>query len=264
MADLSKINVNNTEYDLKDSGALPTSGGEMTGTITTPADNSKGITPKTDRTGILGSITKWFNLLHVQDIRTQAIKFFGTSTTSASTNGYTLYASGTPSSNVNINVADLLTKPELDGTVFVEKTWAEYDALSEAQKNDGKVNYYITDLEDIGYAVQDDPTATDLVNDEVPTGGTLSSVLNSNFGNIRFIINDDVEFTFSNKNITSVSVQTVFGNDVDMSKFITLMAVGIGGAFSFGIGSNKTGVSAMYNQALNATYHVGIIGVFYK
>ena len=170
-------NVNITSANI---GALPTSGGEMTGTITTPADNSKGIIPKTDRTGILGSITKWFNLLHVQDIRTQAVKFFGTPTTSASTNGYTLYASGTPSSNVNINVADLLTKPELDGTVFVEKTWAEYDALSEAQKNDGNVNYYITDLEDIGYAVQDDPTATDLVNDEVPTGGTLSSVLNSN------------------------------------------------------------------------------------
>lgn len=162
-------------YTASEVGALPTSGGEMTGTITTPADNSNGIIPKTDRTGILGSITKWFNLLHVQDIRTQAIKFFGTTTTSASTNGYTLYASGTPTSNVNINVADLLTKPELDGTVFVEKTWAEYQALSEAQKNDGKVEYFITDLDDIDYAVQDDPTATDLVNDEVPTGGTIEN-----------------------------------------------------------------------------------------
>ena len=74
-----------------------------------------------------------------------------------------------------------VTIASLDGTVFVEKTYAEYQALSEAQKNDGKVEYFITDLDDIDYAVQDDPTATDLVNDEVPTGGTIESVLNSNF-----------------------------------------------------------------------------------
>ena len=104
-------------------------GDEMTGTLTTPADDAKGIIPKTNGRGLLGSITKWFYYLHVKNIRSLSLKIYASATTSTSTKGYSLYASETPSSDVSVDMADVASVASNLAGYEVETTLANDSKL---------------------------------------------------------------------------------------------------------------------------------------
>lgn len=66
---------------------------------------------------------------------------------------------------------------DLIGKLRVEKTIAEFNALSQAEKDNPEIVYYITDAEQLSYPVQDDGTATDLTDGALATGRTLESYI---------------------------------------------------------------------------------------
>lgn len=69
---------------------------------------------------------------------------------------------------------------DLIGKLRVEKTLAEFNALTPAEQDDPEIVYYITDKPSLGYPVQDDGTATDLTDGALATGRTLESWANNN------------------------------------------------------------------------------------
>ena len=74
---------------------------------------------------------------------------------------------------------------DMDGKIRVELTEAQFNQLTQAQKDDPRITYYVTDKPSLGYPVQDDGTATDLTDGALATGRTIESVLNTNFVHIQ-------------------------------------------------------------------------------
>lgn len=92
--------------------------------------------------------------------------------------GSGISAKGMAEQNQSVFASAINDHADLVGKLRVEKTWAEYQALTNAQKNDPEIIYYITDLDAVDYPVQDDGTATSLECGSVPTGRTLLNILN--------------------------------------------------------------------------------------
>lgn len=66
-------------------------------------------------------------------------------------------------------------------TIRIEKTTAEFNQLSQAEKDDPRITYYITDKPSLGYPVQDDGSATDLTDGALATGRTIENLLNKGY-----------------------------------------------------------------------------------
>lgn len=90
------------------------------------------------------------------------------------------------------------TVSDMDGKIRIELTEAEFNQLTQAQKDDPRITYYVTDKPSLGYPVQDDGTATDLTDGALATGRTLESFLNSRFGGLKWKLNTGVSLSFSN------------------------------------------------------------------
>lgn len=71
---------------------------------------------------------------------------------------------------------------DLIGKLRVEKTLAEFNALTPAEQDDPEIVYYIPDKPSLGYPVQDDGTATDLTDGALATGRTIENWENSKHG----------------------------------------------------------------------------------
>ena len=75
------------------------------------------------------------------------------------------------------------TSGEWENTqIRVELTEAQFNQLSQAEKDDPRITYYVTDKPSLGYPVQDDGTATDLTDGALQTGRTIESWENSKHG----------------------------------------------------------------------------------
>lgn len=127
-----------------------------------------------------------------------------------------------------------------------------YANLTKAQKNNGKA-YFRYAAQNIIRPIQDDGTATDLTNGNLPTGQTIKSYLNSNFGTVKVVYFAKV-ITLpdgqTTQQIVNVSVAEAVPNGYTL-KGVLLLAVGSYplpyisngniGTYVFGINiSNKT------------------------
>ena len=71
---------------------------------------------------------------------------------------------------------------DMDGKIRVDLTLAQFNQLTQAQKDDPRVTYYITDMENLNYPVQDNGSATDLTDGALATGRTIE-----NWGDSKYI-----------------------------------------------------------------------------
>lgn len=67
------------------------------------------------------------------------------------------------------------TVSDMDGKIRIELTEAEFNQLTQAQKDDPRITYYVTDKPSLGYPIQDDGTATDLTDGALATGRTIEN-----------------------------------------------------------------------------------------
>ena len=96
---------------------------------------------------------------------------------------------------------------------------ADYAALEQAGTVDPNTVYFRYELEDFGYEVQDDGTATDLIDGKVPTGRTIENVLNS-----KLVDNSSVTGFEFRKSKTNVVTVTRTGSPVLSTDGITVNA----------------------------------------
>ena len=93
---------------------------------------------------------------------------------------------------------------DLIGKLRVEKTLAEFNALTPAEQDDPEIVYYIPDKPSLGYPVQDDGTATDLTDGALATGRTIES-----WGNNRYVQKAWTKKTVSLTNTALNSLNTL-------------------------------------------------------